>query len=108
MTKDDWRIINQNMREFKHPTQLWQINRICLNTGNTLKHELKKAEICYKLIQQGRSVVTEAKLLNGLRPDILCVDLYPPIAYEIVKSESDASLERKALAYPFRIIQVRV
>lgn len=102
-------IINQNQREFKEPTQTWQQNRVFLNTGNTLDHELLKCAVAYNLIQQGRTIVCEAKLKNGKRPDILVIDIYPPKAYEILKSETDAMLEKKRLAYlPIQIIPIRV
>lgn len=102
-------IINNNLRNLLDPMQKMTLNSIKLDTGNSLEHELKKAEICYNLQKYGHSFVTEARLRTGGKPDILVLDIQQPIAYEIMKSEKDISITLKESVYHgIRIIKVKV
>lgn len=50
-------------------------NAIYFNPSNSLQHELKKAEICFQLLEKKKQFITEAwnrKL--GLRRDIVVLD----------------------------------
>jgi len=102
--------INNNLRDLLDPMQKLIFNPgVKLDTGNSLDHELKKAEICYQLQKYGHTFVTEARLKTGGKPDILVLDIIQPIAYEIMKSESDKSITLKESVYHgIKIIKVRV
>lgn len=104
---NDYDTINRNLREHFAPMQKRIRPNTILNTSNTLEHELKKMEIAYKLMEQGREIIIEGKLKNGKRPDIVVLDIKNPIAYEIMKSESDESISKKEESYGMRIIKVR-
>lgn len=98
--KKTQKIINSNIRDYLDPMQKLIHNpAVKLDGGNSPEHELKKTEICLKLIMEGLHFVTEAKLKNGKKPDILVLDVEPPIAYEIQCSESDRSIEEKNKTY---------
>ena len=101
-------IINTNIRKYFDPMRKQHINVVILNTGNSEQHEMMKTLISYNLIKQGRTIITEGILKGGLRPDIVVLDLFEPIAYEIVKSETKKSIQKKKESYPFRIIEVFV
>ena len=82
-------------------------NAIYLSVANTLAHELKKAEVCYSIRKKRHDFITEAAFNNGSgRADV--IDLDEGIAYEIVHSESEESLKRKAKDYPIPVEVVRV
>ncbi len=100
-------IINSNKFEHLDSMQKLLPNAVVLNTHNSLEHELKKCEIAYKLKKAGHTFVTESKLKNGKRPDILVLDLMQPIAYEIIHSETADSISKKIKTYNgIKIIQV--
>lgn len=108
--KRDQEIINCNVRNLIDAMQKINLNAVNLDTGNSLEHELKKAEICFKLQELGRSFVTERRLkYSKCKPDILVMDLEEPICYEIMKSEKDISINEKVAKYHgIRIIKVKV
>jgi len=50
-------------------------NKVNLHRQNTKKHEMKKAELCWQLEQQGKEYITEARFKNrDLRADIYVLD----------------------------------
>lgn len=50
-------------------------NKVTIHPQNTKKHELKKAEICYNLLQEGKHFITEATFKDkDIRPDIYVLD----------------------------------
>ena len=101
--------INKNLEEFFDPMSKRHINVVVLNTGNTIEHELKKAEICFKLQQQGCTFICEGILKNGKRPDITVLDTRIPIAYEVMKSEKQESIDMKHHTYgDIKIIPIRI
>ena len=103
----DWKIINDNKRDYIKIGQI--LNAVEIHTSNSLEHELKKLEICYNLKKEGHNFMTEAILKNGSRPDIIVLDVKPPIAYEVMKSESDESIKNKETTYgDIKIIPVRL
>ena len=102
--------INENYRlvatsktlgnESNHPLMRYDIS-------NSFEHECKKLEICMELRAQGHFLVTECHFKNGSGiADVF--DLNDGIAYEIVKSESDKSIQNKKDKYPVRVIKVKV
>lgn len=103
-----WGIINTNKRNFIRDNQKIEYNSVKINHGNTLEHELMKCEISYKLRKNGHTFLTEAILKNGDRPDIIVMDISPPIAYEVMKSETDKSIEVKRNSYGMEIREVRI
>jgi len=104
----EYQIINKNIRDLLDTMSSKIINVVRIDSGNSLEHELKKCEIAYNLLKQGRTIITEAKLKNGKKPDILVLDLNNPIAYEIMKSESMKSIHKKEEEYlGIRIIPIK-
>jgi hypothetical protein len=69
-----------------------------ISTANSLKHELTKTEICYKLKAVGKEYITEAKLQGGGRTDILVLD--DGMCIEILVSEKLNNVEWKCRKYP--------
>lgn len=103
------KIINSNKRGLLDNMQKLIYNVVRFNTGNTWEHERMKAEICYTLQQQGRTFLTEPQLRTGGRPDILVMDTNPPVAYEVMVSESDISInEKEAKYHNIKLVKVRV
>lgn len=62
--------INENWKKYHVPEQphdLVKKNVINISTANSLKHELKKLEVCYELKKLGSEFITEAEK-RGSRP----------------------------------------
>ena len=62
-----------------------------------------KVRKCWELLNAGHDFITEARFEKGGRADVL--DLTEGIAYEVVVSESEASILEKSRKYP---VPVRV
>jgi hypothetical protein len=62
--KDRIRIRNENYKQYHIPGCPNYVKRprnaIYISPGNSLKHELKKLEICYELQKNGSEYITEA------------------------------------------------
>ena len=58
-----------------------KFNSIQISIANSLKHELKKAEICYKIKKQGHFFITEAES-NKRNKRVDIVDLDDGMEYE--------------------------
>jgi hypothetical protein len=82
-----------------------KLNVIHINAGNTLEHELTKCYECIKIAKAGEEFVTEAVFKNGKRCDV--ANVTREIVREIVMSESEASLLKKAKEYPMPIETVK-
>ena len=50
-----------------------KINAIFISTANSLKHELKKTEVCYKIKKKGNNFITEAERKKR-RVDVVDID----------------------------------
>lgn len=112
--ESDQTIINSNLRLFFNPMKRQVIGSkethpvVALNTGNSPEHELKKCEIAFDCMKQGRTIITEGQLKNNKRPDIVVLDLKIPLVYEIVHSEKAESIIKKSREYMgLEIIVVR-
>ena len=81
-------------------------NCVRISTGNSLEHEIAKLKKCYELLKEGKEFLTEAIFENGTRADILVLD--DGIAIEIVCSEKEESLEKKAANYPVEMEVIRI
>lgn len=82
-------------------------NCIRINTANSLKHEMKKLEVCYTLKKYGHDFLTEATFSkNGKRCDI--VDLSDKSVIEIAVTEEEESLAKKVMDYPLPIEVLRL
>lgn len=69
-----------------------KVNAVFLNTHNSLKHELKKAETCYEIQQNGGKFITEAQKSKGKIIDI--IDLSAQKEIEIIyKHETKEDIE---------------
>lgn len=101
-------VINNNYREFLDPmSKKHKLEGV--NIGNTALHEMKKLEIALNCKRDGLEILLEPKLTSGFRPDVLVVDTNPPIAYEVVCSESEESIAKKHAHYHgITVIPVRV
>jgi hypothetical protein len=101
-------IINANLRLFDTSYNR-TLNIVRFNVGSTKTHEMKKAEICYNLQKEGRTFICEGRMKNGMRPDVCVLDTQIPIAYEIMCSESEESIQTKTTTYgDIKIIPVRL
>ena len=85
-----------------------KLNEIRVSSGESKAHQQKKTEICQRLQSEGKHFITEAIFKTGGRADILCLDNFTAI--EVVSSETNESIMRKAQAYPdgIKIQVVRV
>ena len=92
---DRQRKINENLKKIK--TYKKDINCCKFSRANTIEHELKKAEICIKLNQEGIDFVTEAIFENG-RCDVFVPEC--DLIYEIIGTESKDRFESKK--YPVK------
>ena len=75
-----------------------KLNEIRLGKNESPEHRDKKLEICIDLIKQNKSFITEAIFVSGGRADILVLDDFKVI--EIVKTETNKSIEYKKQSYP--------
>lgn len=82
------------------------VNCFRYHKNNTKLHEIKKFEIYMGLIDLGHNLIVEPIFENGMRADIL--DLTDNTCYEIVNSETEASLVKKEKHYPFPIEVIKV
>lgn len=81
------------------------INKIKLNCGNTLAHEMKKCEVCYSIMLQGHRFVTEAVFKDGKgRADI--VDFNNDVIYEVLHTEKSENIDIKRKFYPAPITEI--
>ena len=91
-----------NAARFFEFTNISGSHRNCLrlSTANTKKHELKKFEICWELLKEGKQFLVEAKFASPYsgRPDIVVLDDHKII--EILYSESKKSCLEKSKRYP--------
>jgi len=70
-----------------------------ISSANTLKHELRKFEICYALAKKGHKFITEAIFEpSGKRADVVCLD--KAVIYEVLCSETKEQCLAKTESYP--------
>jgi len=74
------------------------LNEVRISTGESKAHIDKKIEVCRRLKEEGKHFITEAIFQTGGRADILVLDTFTAI--EIVNTEKNESLIRKAEEYP--------
>ncbi len=79
---------------------------IRLNCNNTWEHELKKFEICWKLLKEKKEFLTEAIFLNGKRADIIDLSGEGKVI-EVLHSESFESFKEKIKNYPLEAEYVK-
>lgn len=83
------------------------INKVKLSAANTKAHEMKKCEVCYDLLVNNKSFVSEARFKhNQGRCDVLCLE--DGIGYEVVCTEKEESLLKKANKYPVPLEIIRL
>lgn len=73
------------------------VNCIRINPSNSIEHEVLKLRLCYALSTMGREYITESKFVSGGRADIFCLN--DGIAYEVVISETESSINNKHNTY---------
>lgn len=98
------RLTWQNLTLFELQDRIYK-NCVRINTANSLQHESKKLEVCYKLKEIGHDFLTEATFVKSRkRCDI--VDLTGTV-YEIAITEAEESLNKKEMVYelPIQIIR---
>ncbi len=81
------------------PSDRMHRNCIRFNPSNSREHEMKKAEICYTLLKEGKEFITEARFLNKSRADILVLD--DGLALEIETNPKD--FESRKQNYPVEV-----
>ena len=74
------------------------LNEVRVSPGESRAHQDKKIAICKDLLLHKKHFMTEAIFESGGRADVLVLDDFKAI--EIVQSEDQASLARKAAEYP--------
>ena len=88
---------NDTQREYHTPNcpcKPRERNAIFLNPSNSLEHEMKKCEVCYDLLKEGRQFITEPQNSKGERPDIVVLDTGQIIEIEHRHGNKE-ELERK-------------
>lgn len=87
---------NDNARKIKN-TDSRHRNCIRVHRQNSKRHEMKKVEICWELLQDGKEFITEARFKDSdIRADIYVLD-----DDEIIEIEStDYKLEERKNKYP--------
>jgi hypothetical protein len=84
---------NANIAYFtKHGAERIIFNKLGIETGNTLEHEMTKLAICKELKSLGHKFATEVKL-ETRRADVF--DFTTGEAIEVQCSEQDTSIEAK-------------
>ncbi len=95
---------NDTARLFRQNSKIHR-NCIKLNVANSEIHEMAKVKICWNLLKEGKSFLTECEFENGKRADICVLDDAQVI--EIIHSESPESVENKRKLYPLEIKTVK-
>lgn len=103
-------IINQNTRYYLDKTSYRpkHFNQIRQDYNCNHVHEDLTARICNALSAVGGVFLCQARLKDGKRPDIIRLDIDPPIVYEIVDTEPLNSIIIKKSIYPIEIVLVNV
>lgn len=100
---------NAFLREYFEPIgATGRLNRFNPNCGNSDRHEIGKLKIMLEHMRKGCVVITEPKFKDGKgRPDVVCVT--EEEIYEVVESETEASLALKSLKYPldFNVVTIK-
>ena len=84
-----------------------KMNVVKFNSNNSWLHEISKAMVAFYILKEkNHDFLCEPEFLDKSlgRPDV--VDLQAGIAYEVVESESDESIEEKRKKYPFTVVKV--
>jgi len=90
----DWRLKQNN-----------KLNVINFSTkSESIRHYLKKSEVCYFLKLLNEPFWTEARINVESRADIYLPE--KSVAIEILETESDKKLEEKAKKYGCRIVAI--
>ena len=76
-------------------------NCIRLSPANSIEHERKKFEICWWLLKNKYTFITEAIFEKSGRADIFILDT--GVAIEILHSETDKQFDAKLDKYPDEI-----
>jgi hypothetical protein len=102
MNKQDLMRMRNDAARFFEFTNISGSHRNCLrlSTSNTKEHELKKFEICWELLKEGKQFLVEAKFAPPYsgRPDIVVLDDHKII--EILHSEKEIDCIKKSGKYP--------
>jgi hypothetical protein len=69
-----------------------------INVHNTLKHELAKFLVAWRLSKEGKQFVTESVFENGKRADVFVLDDCEAI--EVLESETEEMFKEKVKDYP--------
>jgi len=97
---------NNSARVCRHTSKIHR-NCIRINTNSTYEHEKKKFDECWRLAKEGKAYITEAEGEDkSWRADILVLD--DNLAIEIVKSETDESIQIKNRKYPMPIFIMKI
>lgn len=87
---------NENAEKIKH-TDARHRNKITVHPQNSKRHERKKFDLCWQLLQQDKEFITEARFKDrDIRADIFILD-----TGEIWEIESsDYELDERKSEYP--------
>jgi len=74
----------------------------------SLPHLLTMTAVCWKLVNSGYEVLTEAEFTSGGRADIVAISGSVGIIVEILHSETEAKFSKKINTYPKQFILTSV
>lgn len=101
-------IASHNLRTYFDTMSIRHVGCVNINTGSSLNHERRKFEVAYQLKKEGCIIATELKTKKGDRPDIVILDVTPPICYEILHTETPEQARAKAQRYlPLRVTFIK-
>ena len=110
MNKQQERIIENSLLQFVRNSNRFgsHINSIRINPANGYAHELKKFEVCYNLLKDGKRFLTEAIFNTGGIADVL--NLSDKEIIEILNTEKEENCLEKTKKYPkvFHVNMVKV
>ena len=89
--------INEAIRLLNNRYRI-EYNSVRINCHNTIEHELAKTKLCYELIKDGYTIITEAIFLGDGRGDIFVPEKFR--VYEILHTETKEEALKKTQKYP--------
>lgn len=99
--------IKENYNKYHIPgmTNIHRIKRnaVFISTANSLKHELKKLEICYELKKAGKEFITEAEKNSRKGEAKRRVDIVDLVTGDIIEVETNKRIKKKDATFTIYI-----
>ena len=106
--REKWQRINEALQTIRISNRnSSHLSCIRLNPACSDEHNLKIVSLCLEFLKNQIPFMTEAIFHNGYRADL--INCYTHEIMEVMKSETDESIENKIKKYPqiFKIIKVK-